>query len=174
MNQRKHIILGILFIFAVMLVVRAQSTVEPIHWSKLTPFLIDLNGWNADDDAQGQTVNMMGASVTMVDRFYSNEDRSLHITITDSGYVQMVMAGIKMMMQFEVDSSEEYVKKVTVEDFAGVETYNYDDKEAKLILVLKERFLVQLEGEEFTKDQVSELVDIAKSLDLNGIAALVE
>ena len=99
---------------------------------------------------------------------------SLTITITDSGYVQMVMAGIQMMMQFEVDSSEEYVKKVTVGDFAGVETYNYEDKDAKLILVLKDRFLVQLEGEGFEKDQVSELVAIAGSLDLNAIAALAK
>ncbi|MBU1338485.1 MAG: hypothetical protein KKD56_05400 [Acidobacteria bacterium] len=174
MNQRKHIILGIIFIFAVMLVVRAQTTIEPIHWSKLTPFLIDLDGWEADGDAQGQTMNMMGTSVTVVDRDYTKNDMSLTITITDSGYVQMVMAGIQMMMQFEVDSSEEYVKKVTVGDFAGVETYNYEDKDAKLILVLKDRFLVQLEGEGFEKDQVSELVAIAGSLDLNGIAALAK
>ena len=174
MSQRKNIVFGIIFIFVVVLLVRAQTTVEPVPWSELTPFLVDLNGWDADGDATGQTMNMMGTSVTNVDRSYTNEDRSLQITITDTGYVQMVMAGIKMMMQFEVDSSEEYQKKMTVGDFAGIETYNYEDKNAKLILVLKDRFLVQLEGEEFTKDQVSELVEIANSLDLNGIAALAK
>ena len=174
MSQRRNIILGIILIFTVMILAQAQTAVEPINWSKLTPFLVDLDGWEADDDAEGQTISMMGTSVTVVERSYTNEDRSLTITITDSGYVQMVMAGIKMMMQFEVDSSDEYVKKVTVDDFPGVERYDYDGKDAELILVLKDRFLVQLEGDEFEKDQVSELTDIAKALNLNGIAALAK
>ena len=172
MKERRNIILGIILIFAVVILVRAQTAVEPIHWSKLTPFLVDLDGWEADDDAEGQTSSMMGTSITVVERSFTSENRSLKITITDSGYVQMVMAGIKMMMQFEVDSSEEYVKKVTVDDFSGVEKYNYDDKNAELILVLKDRFLIMLEGDEFEKDQVSELTDIAKALDLSRIAAL--
>jgi len=174
MKERRNIILGIILIFAVVILVQAQTAVEPIHWSKLTPFLIDLDGWEADDDAEGQTTNLMGTSVTVVERSFTNENRSLKITITDSGYVQMVMAGIRMMMQFEVDSSEEYVKKVTVDDFPGVDKYNYDDKDAELILVLKDRFLVMLEGDEFEKDQVSELTEIAKALDLSGIAALAK
>ncbi|MFC2161513.1 hypothetical protein ACFLRX_07670 [Acidobacteriota bacterium] len=174
MKQRGNIILGIILIFAVVILVQAQTAVEPIHWSELTPFLIDLNGWEADDDAEGQTSNMMGTSITVVERSYANENRSVKITITDSGYVQMVLAGIKMMMQFEVDSSDEYIKKVTVDDFPGVEKYNYDNKDAELILVLKDRFLIMIEGDEFEKNQVSELIDIAKALNLSGIAALAK
>ncbi len=174
MSQRRNIILGIIFIFTVVILAQAQTAVEPVNWSKLTPFLVDLDGWEADDDAEGQTISMMGTSVTVVERSYTNENRSLKITITDSGYVQMVLAGFKMMMQFEVDSSDEYIKKVTVDEFPGVEQYNYDDKDAELILVLKDRFLIQLEGDEFEKEQVSDLTDIAKALDLSGIAALAK
>jgi len=174
MNQRRNIILGIIFIFFVVILVHAQTTVEPTHWSKLTPFLVDLDGWEADDDAEGQTSSMMGTSITVVERSFTSENRSLKITITDSGYVQMVMAGFKMMMQFEVDTSDEYIKKVTVDNFPGMEKYNYDDKDAELILILKDRFLVMLEGDEFEKDQVSELTDIAKALGLSSIAALAK
>ena len=174
MSQRKNIVLGIILIFAVGIMALAQTPVEPIHWSKLMPFLADLGGWEAEGDAEGQTTNMMGMSVTVVERSYTNENRSLKITITDSGYVQMVLAGIKMMMQFEVDSSEEYIKKVTVDGFPGVEKYNYDDKDAELILILEDRFLVLLDGDEIEKGQVSELTSIAKALDLKGIAALAK
>ncbi|MCJ7582536.1 MAG: hypothetical protein MUP98_18625 [Candidatus Aminicenantes bacterium] len=174
MSQRRNTTLGIILIFVVGIMALAQTTVEPIHWSKLIPFLVDLDGWEADGDAEGQTTNMMGMSVTVVERSYTNENRSLKITITDSGYVQMVLAGIKMMMQFEVDSSDEYIKKVTIEDFPGVEKYNYDGKDAEIILVLNDRFLVLLEGNEFEKEQVSELTNKAKALDLKGIAALAK
>jgi hypothetical protein len=94
------------------------------------------------------------------------------ITITDAVASSMMSMGLKMSMNFEIDSSEEYVKKIEIQGFPGVEKYNYADKEAEVVLILADRFIVQLEGEDF--EDTKDLVKIADSMDLKGIAALAK
>ena len=144
-----------------------------LKWFReLVPFLIDLSGWDAEDDAEGQTTSAMGYSLTQVERDYSSGDKSLNIQIVDGGYAPMAYAGIQMMMNFEVDTSEEYIKKTEVKGFNGIEKYTYEDKEAEVMLLVAKRFIVHLSGEEF--EGTEELVTIAGSLDLEGLAKLAK
>ncbi len=157
---------------SLVLIAQMQKPVDPVNWRELISFLGDVEGWTAQDDAEGQSVSMGEFKVSQAERRYVSGDKELSIKIADGGYVPMVYASIKMAMNYEVDTSEEYIKKATVKGHPAMEKYEYDDKDAQVIILIKDRFIVTLEGENF--EDTSELKSIAASLDLDGIAALAE
>ncbi|MDH5384350.1 MAG: hypothetical protein OEY18_06550, partial [Candidatus Aminicenantes bacterium] len=75
-------------------------------------------------------------------------------------------------MNYEIDTSEEYIKKTTIKGYPGVEQYEYEDKDAQILILIGDRFIVTLEGDNF--ENTSELKSIAESLDLDGIAKLAK
>ncbi len=82
----------------------------------------------------------------------------------------MFYAGIKIFINREIDTSDEYIKKLTVDGFPGAEKYSRTDKSVDIIILINDRFYIQIEGENFSDP--SELVVVAKTLDLAGIAKL--
>lgn len=154
------------------LLVQGQEPVEPINWRELAPFLIDISGWEAMGKPEGSTASMGDFKVSQVERKYSAKDKRLKVEIIDGAFVQMVYAAFKMALSFEIDTSEEYVKKVTIKGFPGVEQYNYEDKEGSVMILVADRFLVSLDQD--NAEDTSELKDIAGKLDLKGIAKLAK
>ena len=149
-----------------------QKKVDPVNWRKLTPFLIDIEGWESEGDAEGSTISMGEFKMSQAERSYSAGDKSLEIEIVDGAYVPMFYASFTTLAAFEVDTSEEYIKKVTIKGFPAVEKYEYDDKDAELMIVVADRFLVHLQGEDFKN--AAELKKIAKLLHLKKLAAIAK
>jgi hypothetical protein len=174
MRKKASAVFGVLLLLSTLFVLAQQNTpVDPVSWRELVPFMIDVSGWEAEGKPEGQSVSMGDFKISQAEREYTAGDRSLNVSLVDGGFVPMVYAGIKMAMNFEVDSSEEYIKKIEVNGFPGVEQYNYESKEAELMILIAERFLLHFEGENFDND-ASELVTIAAGFDLAGIAALAD
>ncbi len=109
-------------------------------------------------------------SMSHAERSYSSGEKSFKINLVDGGYAPMVYAGIKMAMSTEIETSDEYIKKLTVDGFPGAEKYSRTDKSVDIIILINDRFYIQIEGENFSDP--SELVAVAKTLDLAGIAKL--
>ena len=174
--MRRKIFFAFLAVFSMVisiaLVAQMKQPVDPVGWRELTPFLIDIPDWQAEGEAEGSSIVMAGFKTSQAERSYTADERDLAITIIDGGYVPMVYAGMKMAMSFEMDNAEEYVKKITVKGFPGVERYEYEPKSAEVMILVVDRFLVQLEGENF--ENTTELKEIAKLLDLEGIANLAQ
>jgi hypothetical protein len=166
------ILLGLLLLSSAFLFSQAQKQVDPVNWRELIPFLIDIPEFEADGKPEGSTVAMGNYKVSQAEREYSSGDKELKISIVDGAYAQMAYAGIKMAMNFEMDTSEEYVKKVTIKGFTGIEKYEYEDKDGQVILLVADRFVVQLEEE--NAPDTSELKKIAEALDLEGLAKLAK
>lgn len=162
-----------LFILAVFIPAFAQpEPVDPVNWRKLTPFLIDLEGWEAEGDASGTTVNTGSYKMSQAEREYTANGSDLQINIIDGGYAPMAYAGFKAMAQFEVDSSDQYVKKTTIQGFTAIENYEYDDQEGSLTILVAERFLVQLDADDI--EDMKAVKAAAQQLDLKGLAALAK
>ncbi|MBN2244945.1 MAG: hypothetical protein JW755_03780 [Candidatus Aminicenantes bacterium] len=149
-----------------------QETVEPVNWRELVPFLKDLPNWEAVDEATGQTMSMGMYSATNVEREYSSGEKVLTISIIDGALSQMAYAGFNMMRQFEVDTSDEFVKKVEIKEYPGIERYEYEYKNASVMLLVAERFLIEIEITE--AENTNEAKEIAEALDLDGLADLVK
>jgi hypothetical protein len=171
-NQRILILIGLCLVLTSFLSSQAQEQVDPVNWRELIPFLVDIPGFEAEDDAEGSTMSMGNYKVSQVEREYSSGDKELRIMIIDGAYSQMAYAGIKMAMNFEIDTSDEYVKKVTIKGFPGIEKYEYEDKDGQVMLLVAERFVVQVEGENIP--DTSELKTITEGLDLEGLAKLAK
>jgi hypothetical protein len=154
------------------LAAQSQEPVEPLNWRELTPFLGDVKGWTALDDAEGQTVTMMNFKTTQVERSYEKGDKSLMVTIVDGGYAPVVYQSIKMAMNFEIDTSEETIKKTEILGFHGIVKYSYEDEEAEVMLLVADRFIFQMTGENM-KDS-AEIIELVKSFDLQKLAKLAK
>lgn len=160
------------FAISLSLLAQGQEPTEPINWRELAPFIIDVPTWKAEGEAEGSTASMGDFKISQVERNYSQDNKRLKIEIIDGAFVQMVYAAFKMALSFEIDTAEEYVKKANIKGFPGVEQYNYEDREASVMVLVADRFLVSLEQDN-VKD-TSELKAIAGKLDLKGLAKLAK
>lgn len=171
-KTKSAFILTLICLLSLSLFSQEQETVEPINWRELVPFLIDMPGWEAVGEATGQTMSMGMYSATNVEREYTSGDKILTIHIIDGALSQMAYAGFNMMRQFEVDTSEEYVKKVEIKEYPGVERYEYESKDASIMILVAERFLIEIEITE--ADNTDEVKEVAETLELDKLADLAK
>jgi len=146
--------------------------VDPVNWRELVPFLPDIEGWKARGEAKGSTVNTGNFKITQVQKKFTNNGNRLEIQITDGGYIQMAYAGFKAMFAFEFDTSDEYTRKTKIMDFPAIENFKYKSKLAMLMILVADRFLVQLEVRGLKDTSV--LKAIALTLALDKLAALAK
>ena len=170
-KRKITILLAITFLFSLYLAAQPKP-VDPVNWRKLTPLLVDIEGWKAKGKAKGQTVSMQNFKISNASRRYEAGDKSLEIEIIDGSYHQMMYASFKMLKNFEVDTSDEYVKKCTIKDHPGIEQFRYKRNKGTIMILVADRFLVKLEARNI-KD-TAELKQIALAIDLAELAKLVK
>lgn len=151
---------------------QSQEPVDPVDWRELQKFLVDLPGFEKDGDPEGETVNVGEMKWTHVEQNYTAGDQYLTLEIVDSAYVAMALQSFKMATMMEIDTSDEYMKKVDIDGHSGVKTYTYADKDAMVMVLAADRFLVRLEGEPF--EDADTLVDLIQNVDLQGLASIAE
>ena len=134
-----------------------MKPVEPVKFDVLIPFLPAPEGWKAEE-AKGSTSAMGEWKITVVSNRYQRGGgeadpppplQSVEVEITDGGFAPMVYAPFKMMSQFSNESTEGYQKGVTVDGgHPGFETWQKASKSSELTVLLANRFLVQLKGDQ--------------------------
>jgi hypothetical protein len=125
-------------------------------------------GWEVAEKPRGSTtkapVQLSQAEVV----FTSGEDKRLEIHIMDVPGAIFSYMGLAMAM--EMESSEEYIKSVTIQGHKGMETYRFKDKEGEIQLPVADRFLVTVKGSGL--DNTAILHALAAKLDLKKLASL--
>ena len=69
-------------------------------------------------------------------------------------------------------TSQGYTETLTIKGFPAAKIYDSSNNEAGLIVLILDRFVVQMFGHNFADSEVPELVEIAESHNLEGIAEL--
>ena len=151
-----------------------QEQIDPLDWQQLADFFIDIIGWNKSGDASGSNMSMGIVTVGRAMQEYTSGERSLVIHIIDSAESSVILMPMKMLMMNNMKTSQEYIEKITINGFPGMKTYNYSRKKAGLIVLILDRFVLQMDGDNFAEVEVSELEEAAKKHDLEGIAKLGE
>jgi hypothetical protein len=172
---KRFIIIGTLILFlvgSISLAFQNQESADPVDWRELQKFLVDLSGFEKDGDPQGETVSIGDMKWTHVEQDYSANDQHLTLEIIDSAYVSMALQSFQMASMMEIDTNEEYIKKIEIKGYPGIKNYTYDDKEAAVMLLVSDRFLVRLEGDPF--EDAEALVELIQMVDLQGLAGLAE
>ena len=172
-NFRRAIVLMTFFCLAYSwtLLALGQEPIKLVPWEKLADFIIEMSGWIKKGDLEGSQTEVPTKSQVM-QRFVSKTGKgSLEIHIMDSAKSLIILMPIKMMMHNR-KTSQEYAEKITINGFPGVKTYDYLKKEAGLIVLILDRFVLQMFGHNFTEAEVSVLEEAAKNHNLEEIAKL--
>ncbi len=148
-----------------------QGPTELVPWEKLAEFIEEISGWTKKGDLEGYRMEVPEKTEAWQRYVSEAGKRSLEIHIFDSAESMIVLMPVKMMMHNYKDS-QGYTEKITINGFPGVKTYDYSKKEAGLIVLILDRFVLQMFGHNFTEAEVSELEEAAKIHDLEGIAKL--
>ena len=173
MKSKIFLVSGLLFIAvgAALAFAPAQQTADVVNWRDLVPFLIDIPGYEGGKP-DGSTMTMGDLKISQAQREYTKGEQSLEIMIMDGSSVLPLYTSWMAMQNFEVDTSDEMMKKIKVEEFPGIEHIQFEDKEAEIILALSERMMVQLKGENY--GDTKELKEIAGKLNLKKLAELAK
>ena len=142
-----------------------------VPWEKLAEFVQDIPGWAKKGDLEGVKVEVPAKSEVWQRYVSENGKRTLEINIVDSAKEMMILMPLKMMMN-DTKTEEGFTEKIKIGDFPGVKIYDYAQKKAGLIVLILDRFVFQMFGDNFTEAQVSKLVNIAEQHDLKGISKL--
>jgi hypothetical protein len=152
---------------------QGQESIKPVACEKLAGFLTDPPGFNKDGDLECIQVPVPAKSEVWQAYVSGTGKRSLEINIMDSAKSMINLIPIKGMMHNRKDS-QGYAQTITINDFPAVKTYDNSSKEAGLIVLIKDRFVLQMFGHNFTAAEVPGLVEAAKKHNLEKIAELGE
>jgi hypothetical protein len=125
-----------------------------------------LAGWTAEEaTSQAAGASMFGGGVT-AERRYTKDSSSVKVQIvTDSPVLQAVM----MMMSNPMFATSDGGKMETIGGQKAIVKMDAANKSGQIQIVVANRFLVTLEGEEVTKDDMSAY---AKAIDYTKLATL--
>jgi hypothetical protein len=156
---------------------RAKGDTVAMPYKDLQAFLPgSVSGYATDGGPTGQTMNMGAFSMTTIDQKYQSgaepDVKRLHVTIADysgsqAGYAMMAPY-MAMTMSSEDDHHRTGTMKVDVPYTFGIEEFNKDTKEAKVMFGTRYRYFITVEASGQKGDEskmVAEIAtDIAKKL----------
>lgn len=149
----------------------ASGGTEPISAEALQARLPEeLNGF-ARGETERQDVGAMGFQMSMARATYSDGDKRVEVSLTDTGNVGAMapMAASWAMMDFDRTSSSGYERTMRFEGYKGYEEMSTSGGRlrSKLSLLVADRIVVNLEGNNV---EVDDLKEMASDLDLRSLA----
>lgn len=168
-------VIGVLMLgmigFGTALAAEQAAPGEAVHFTKLISFLPDAPaGWRGEEPF-GMMQSYEGGSWSTAARSYQKlggeEDVTAEVMITDYAFYTTGWSGAwNRFSAFE--STDAYVKAVTIDGFPAWEVYTKDTNTYGLYVGINDRFLVFVT----TNSDKNMLYKLADSIDLKGIATL--
>src|SRR5688572_4947146 len=143
--------------------------VEPIAFQTLQTHLPKVSGWEMDEP-EGQRMTMP-VPFSQVETEYRNGDKRVDVTIVDTGFAKLLVAPWQMMLAtgYSNETSDGYEKAITVAGNPAVEKWNSKEKNGELNILVGNRFMVTVDGNDVA--DVKELHSFASAMNLGAIAA---
>jgi len=144
---------------------------ELVNFKQLLPFVdLKLSGWEMAEKPSGTTIKQQQFQMSEAKASYRAGDKTLEIVVLD--FLGQTMPWVATLPQMEMESSEEYLRTITVGDFKALENYKFKDKHGELNINVANRFWVKLEGEGI--DNTEPLKAAAQQMDLKKLATLAK
>ena len=155
--------------------VLAQPAVEPVHYSKLLPFLPEkVAGFVADKPKESAT-SAMGLKLTEVWRVYHRNSargpETVTLKITDGAGNPFFTAAYADAKQFSNESPEGYQKGFTLDGYPAIEQYATATKAGSLSVLIADHDLVEISVQGLDSATLQEWW---KKVDAKKLAALRE
>lgn len=120
--------------------------VDPVDFKELQSILPDVPGWEKNHpEAERMTAPV---SFSYASTKYNKGNFEVTEKITDSGFNQLLVAPISMMLAagYAKQSTEGFEKSTTIAGYPAFEKWDKGDKNGQLTVFINQRFLVELEG----------------------------
>jgi hypothetical protein len=174
MNHSKFLVGVCLMVIAALpglLAADEGQTVAAVDFNKLVALLATPPaGFTPVGRAEGSKLDMgMGSWSTAVREFKKGQKR-VKISILDGAYVEQAYAAFNALKMFSYETSDGFVKGVTIKGHAGIRQQENRSKKHTVMLLVANRFLVQWEGKKLAS--MDELDSIVNGFDFSGLDAL--
>ena len=139
--------------------------VTPIDFRELKTLMPESVGDLKRTNLEGEKVAAMGMNISHADADYNNADNSASIDmkITDMGSISG-LSGLAAYGWYMVDIDKEnetgYEKTITYKGNKGYEKYDNEGKYGELSVFIAKRFVIEVNGNNVSMDQMKEAVDM--------------
>ncbi len=123
------------------------------------------------DDSSGETAGFAGFKISNANAEYSDGDKKrIDVSITDAAGIPSAMAGLASWTNIELDrdSDDGFERTTTYKGFKAFEKYDNKNKEGSIALIVADRFVVNVEGDGVSMDDIYKTVD---AMPLNQLVA---
>lgn len=153
---------------------KAKGDTVAMPYKDLQSYLPDVSGYTKDGGPKGSQVNMPGmGSWSQTEQAYANGDKRIKIQIVDYNASQMAFSGVtamyKMGYSMEDDNEKSGTIDIGIKDVAAYETIYKNDKRSKLVLIVADRFMIELENEGSEDSALPR--SVAKNMKLSELAS---
>lgn len=134
-----------------------KEAVEPVSFQELKELLPSELAGIPRTEAEGESNGTMGFKISVAKGKYKTDDKSIDVDIMDLGGVGgFAIAGLAAwtLAESERETDNGYERTIKLDGHKGFEKYSNTDKSGELKLFLNERFLVSLEGENLSMDEI--------------------
>jgi hypothetical protein len=147
-----------------------SQTTKPVEFEQLIAMLPEPAGWTRSKPSGKQW--SMGISMSMAEADYEKGDSSIDLTITDTSFNQMFLAPMSMflMSSYSERTPDGYKKATTIGGSPGFESWENEDKDAEVTVVVGKRFVVSGKGRNV--DNVDVVRSFVQAIDLSKLSSL--
>jgi len=144
--------------------------VDPVSFKDLQTALPDISGWKRDEPKGERMTMPVPFSQTETD--YTMGDARVNVKIVDTAYNQLLVAPLAMFLTagYEKESSSGFEKSMKVGENPGFERWNKDSKDGELTMVVGNRFLVTIQGNDIADTKILE--EFGSKIDSGKLAGL--
>jgi hypothetical protein len=146
------------------------TPVDPVDFKELQTILPEIPGWEKSrPEAERMTSPV---SFSYASTRYKKDDVEITEKVTDSGFNQMLIAPLSMMLAagYAKESTDGFEKSTTVAGYPAFEKWDKGDQNGELTVFVNQRFVVELEGTGLADNK--ELQAFLARTDLKKLAAL--
>lgn len=145
-----------------------QEAVRPLELDDLKALLPKrLLGMERTEYSANKT-GAFGFNVSVASGVYEEGETRLEVVLTDAGRFTQAIAGLAEWTKFEVDKENEngYERTTVIEGYRAYEKYDRTRRRGELSLLISDRFVVAIKGEEMKERDFRRVV---RRLDLEEL-----
>lgn len=109
----------------------------------------------------GQTTGIGNMKVSTANATYKGDDKSLDISMTDTGGLGMAFGGMAFWSKLEIDKENEdgFERTTEIDGHKAYQKYDKNNKRSEIAVIYDDRILVTLSGRGFTFDEMEDILE---------------
>lgn len=148
--------------------------VEVVNFRELQKLIPEKLDGYARTSKGGETAGAMGMTVSTAEATYEKDGRKVKLSIIDTGGLGMAMMGLAAWTSVTVDSEDEngYERTGKLNGYKSYEQFRKNGGDSEVNVIVEDRFIIKAESSIQDENQMDELKDLIKALDLSDLAGM--